>query len=110
MGNQLQLGDLLLFGVPLAFSSAVLAALHWYPWNRGTKPLTRRQAYTIGTLVLMGSPISAMLVSLGLEMRHDEVFWIAHLLATMFVCGSTVNFTYWLDGIRAVSLEDSDAE
>jgi hypothetical protein len=99
----------LLFGIPVALSVTSLAALHWYPWNRGTQPLSRLAAYAVGTSVVVGFPVAAMLVAMALHMPQTELFWSSLLIANTAASGATVKLAYWIDGSRAVSLEDTAA-
>jgi protein-S-isoprenylcysteine O-methyltransferase Ste14 len=41
--------DVLLFVLPILFSVVSLAALHWFPWHSGARPLGRVAAYAAGT-------------------------------------------------------------
>lgn len=104
----LELRDILLFGVPIALASASLFALHWYPWNRGVRELERLTAYTIGTSVVVGAPVIAMLTAIALEIEHPLSFWVAHLVVNTTVCGATVKFAYFIDDGLALGLEDDD--
>lgn len=107
MSQTLQLADILLFAAPLAASSVTLAALHWVPWNGGTKPLERTTAYTVGTLVTVGVPATTMIMAALLGLAHGELFWAALLLVNALVSGATVKGCYWLDGTRAISLDEA---
>lgn len=104
--NNIEVSDMILFVAPLVTSSLSLAALHWLPWNRGVRPLTRTTAYTVGTLVTVGVPVMAMLTAALLEIPHGELFWAAVLVANALVSGATVNACYLIDSVRALSLED----
>lgn len=105
--NTIELQDAVLFAVPLAASAVSLTALHFLPWNGGTKPLERTAAYAVGTLVTVGVPASTMIVSALLGLAHGELFWAALLLVNALVSGATVKGCYWLDGTRAISLDEA---
>lgn len=100
----------LLFILPLAASAVSLTALHYFPWNRGARPLKRTTAYALGTLVTVGVPILAMLVAALLGVSRGELFWAAMLALNALVSGATVNACYWIDGSRALTLEDAARE
>lgn len=102
----LQLRDVLLFGVPLVLSSTLLGLLHWFPWNGGSVELTRMQAYTTGTLVVVGVPVAAMLVASAVEMEAGQLFWAALLVANTVVSGATVKVAYWIDSGKAIGQEE----
>ena len=101
--------DLLLFGLPLLFSAVSLFALHWFPWHGGARPLSRTDAYTIGTLIVVGLPVLTMLLGALLGQLRGQVFWAVLLLANMAVSGATVHLAYWIDSRRALTLEDRHA-
>jgi len=103
-----ELQDLLLFSIPVGLSMTTLATMHWYPWNKGTRPLKRVAAYTMGTVVVVGYPVATMFVANALKMSHGEVFWALLLIANVVLSGITVNVAYWIDGNRAVSLEETN--
>lgn len=100
----------LLFVGPLVASATLLAALHWFPWNRGARPLTRIAAYTVGTLVIVGVPVLAMLLAVGLQRPQGELFWVALLVANTGISGLTVKICYYVDAGRALTLEDAAHE
>lgn len=104
--STLQLGDIVLFAAPLAASAISLTALHWLPWNGGTKPLERTTAYALGTLVTVGVPALTMIMTALLGLHYGELFWAALLLVNALVSGATVKSCYWLDGTRAISLDE----
>lgn len=101
--------DVLLFVVPLLISASALAALHWFPWHNGTRPLGRLAAYTVGTSVVVGVPVTTMLVAAGLGEHRLEWFWAALLLANSAVSGATVGIAHWIDARSALTLEDGHA-
>lgn len=102
----LQLQDALLFGVPILLSASTLAWMHFYPWNKGTRPLSRVDAYTMGTAVVVGFPVVAMLIADALQMGKDERFWAVHLIVNAIISGITVKTAYWVDENRPVSTEE----
>lgn len=105
----LQLRDVLLFGVPLALSASSLAAMHWYPWRgEGNLRLTRVEAYSMGTLVVVGLPVAAMGLSIAMQIVVSLWFWMALLVANMLVGGATVSVAYWVDEKRPLGLEGRD--
>lgn len=99
--------SLMLLGIPIAMSTISLAMLHWYPWNKGTRPLPRIRAYTVGTAVVVGFPVAAMLAAVALHAPQGELFWAALLLLNTLASGATVNIAYWIDGNRAISTEEA---
>lgn len=101
--------DALLVGIPLLFSATILAAMHWFPWHSGTRPLGRVAAYTAGTLVVVGVPVLTMLIAALFGLHRTEWFWAAFLIANTLVSGGTVSLAYWIDSRRAVTLEDGHA-
>ena len=101
--------DALLFGLPLLFSSITLAALHWFPWHNGARPLGRVAAYAAGTAVVVGVPVLTMLTAATLGYHRLEWFWAVLLVANTLVSGGTVRLAYWIDSRRAVTLEDGHA-
>ncbi len=105
----LELTSALLFGVPIILSATTLAALHWYPWNRGTEPLNRTTAYALGTAVVVGYPVVSMVVAASLGLPHGELFWAALLIVNALASGATVNTAYWIDGNKAMTLDDAQA-
>jgi hypothetical protein len=106
MSGVLELQDILLFGAPIVGACLLLGVAHWYPWNRGAKPLRRREAYAIGTSVVVGSPISAMLLAQAMAIPKDEWFWIAHLIVNTAACGITVSVAHWIDEGTAIGLRE----
>lgn len=102
----LDVSQVLLLGVPVALSVTTLTALHWYPWNKGTKPLGRVASYTLGTAVVVGYPIAAMIAAIILAMPQGESFWVALLSLNTLASGAAVNIAYWIDGNRAVGIEE----
>jgi hypothetical protein len=104
----MQLRDILLFGVPVTLSVTTLTAMHWYPWHNGTKQLDRITAYTLGTAVVVGFPVVAMLVAAAMHMPQNELFWAALLISNTAASGATVKAAYWVDGNKAVSPEEME--
>lgn len=102
----IEVRDALLFATPLVVSSLALTAMHFFPWNRGVRPLERTTAYALGTLVTVGVPVLAMLAAALLAMPQGELFWAALLIVNALVSGATVNGCYWLDKSRGLTLED----
>ena len=102
--------DVLMFALPLAFSATALAAMHWFPWHSGTRPLGRVAAYTAGATVVVGVPVLTMLLAAVLGIHRLEWFWATLLVANTAVSGVTVNLAYWIDSRRALTLEDDHAE
>ncbi len=108
MSPQLELADLVVFGVPSVMSAITLAALHWFPWHgSGALALKRTDAYAMGTLVVVGVPVAAMLLTASLGIVYGQVFWAAVLMANVLVSGATVHLAYWIDSRRALTLEDA---
>lgn len=105
--STLQLGDIVLFAAPLAASSVTLALMHFLPWNNGAKPLERTTAYALGTAVTVGVPVWTMIVAAALNLPHSELFWAAFLVCNALVSGATVKGCYWIDGTRAISLDEA---
>lgn len=101
--------DVLIFVLPLVFSAITLAAMHWFPWHSGTRPLGRVAAYTAGTTVVVGVPVLTMLLAAVLGIHRLEWFWAALLVANTAVSGGTVSLAYWIDSRRALTLEDDHA-
>jgi hypothetical protein len=104
--SSIDLRDAFLFGVPVALSASTLAWLHFYPWNKGTKPLDRLAAYTVGTAVVVGFPVAAMFAARALHLPQDELFWALLLITNTVASGATVRGAYWVDGQRAVTPEE----
>lgn len=102
----IDLRDALLFVTPLAVSALSLTAMHFFPWHRGAKPLARTTAYALGTLATVGIPALTMLLAAVLSMPQGELFWAALLLCNALVSGGAVNFCYWIDASRAISLDE----
>ena len=105
--SMVALSDILLFGVPVALSMSTLAALHFYPWNKGTRPLKRTTAYTIGTAVVVGLPVAAMFAAMGLDKPQNEAFWALLLIVNTVASGATVHACYWVDDNRAVTPQEA---
>lgn len=103
-----QISDLLVFVTPLLFSSAALAALHWFPWHGGEQELSRLEAYMVGTSVVVGVPVLTMLLVTTLERSYGEPFWASLLLANTAVSGLTVGGAYWYDSKRPIGRKDVD--
>lgn len=103
----IEVADIVLFALPLAASAISLTTLHFLPWNGGTKPLERTTAYAVGTLVTVGVPASTMIMAALLGLHYGELFWAALLVVNALVSGAAVNVCYWLDGTRAISLDEA---
>jgi hypothetical protein len=101
--------DVLLFVLPLLISALSLAAMHWFPWHGGARPLGRIAAYSAGTTVVVGVPVLTMLLAATLGMHRLEWFWATLLVANTAVSGGTVSLAYWIDSRRALTLEDDRA-
>ena len=101
--------DVLLFVLPILFSVVSLAALHWFPWHSGARPLGRVAAYAVGTAVVVGVPVLTMLVVAALGIHRLEWFWATLLVANAAFGGGTVCLAYWIDSRRALTLEDGRA-
>ena len=106
---EMQLHDAVVFAAPLAASAVTLTALHWFPWHGGLAPLRRTTAYVLGTLVTVGIPVATMLLTAALGLVYGQAFWAALLVANTAVSGATVHVAYWIDGHRALTLEDGHA-
>jgi predicted permease len=104
--SPLQPSDILLFVVPIVLAAALLWGMHFYPWNRRAKPLEPISAYTMGTAVVVGMPIAAMLTAVALDMRKDELFWALHLAVSTCTCGITVKVAYLVDDSDPISLDE----
>lgn len=102
----IQLSDALLFLLPPAVSGVLLLALHWFPWHNGVRDLDRMTAYAVGTVVTVGVPVTAMLVAAAQSLVYGPLFWAMLLLVNTAACGLAVSFAYWVDGQRALSLDD----
>lgn len=109
MSPQLELADLVVFCAPLAASAITLSALHWFPWHGGARVLSRTTAYAVGTLVVVGVPVAAMLLTYALGLFYGQLFWATLLAANVLVSGATVHLAYWVDSRRALTLEDAHA-
>jgi hypothetical protein len=103
----LQFQDVLLFGVPITLSASTLFWMHFFPWNKGTRPLGYIARYSMGTTCVVGFPVIAMLVADAMQMPHDERWWASHLIANVAVSGLTVMLAYWIDSNRAVTAEEA---
>lgn len=106
----LHFNDILTFTISPAVSALSLAAAHWFPWHGGARQLRRTTAYAIGTSVVVGVPVLTMIVTWLLGVMYDQLFWAALLVVNAAVSGATVNIAYWIDGRRAVTVEDVYAE
>jgi hypothetical protein len=104
----LKIPDLLVFVTPLFFSSALLAALHWFPWNGGEQQLSRLEAYMVGTSVVVGVPVLTMLLVTTLDRSYPEPFWASLLLANSAVSGVTIGGAYWYDSKRPIEQKNVD--
>lgn len=100
---------MVVFAAPPAASSLALAALHWFPWHGGARPLARVDAYAVGTLVVVGVPVATMLLTAALGIVYGQLFWAALLAANVAVSGATVRLAYWIDSRKALTLEDAHA-
>lgn len=83
--------------------------MHWFPWNGGAQQLTRLEAYTRGTAVIIGVPIVAMLIAYFSGINRNELFWAVLLIINTLVSGMTVSLAYWIDSKRTLTLEDDHA-
>lgn len=102
----LHLGDALLVGLPIILSASTLLWMHWYPWNKGAKPLGYLARYVLGTVCLVGIPIITFLVADALSMQRG-LRWVALFLAlNAVISGIAVRIAYWIDDNRAVTLEE----
>lgn len=110
MSPQVSVADVLVFAAPLGASVVTLAAMHWFPWHNGARPLRRTAAYTAGTLVVVGIPVAAMLLVTALGAAYGQLFWAALLVANAIASGATVHLAYWIDSHRALTLEDTHAD
>lgn len=99
----LENAELVLFVTPIALSCSTLAATHWFPWHNGTQPLQRTTAYAVGTSVVVGFPVLAMLISAAWQLDIGALFWALLLMANVAASGTTVLAAYWIDGRRALS-------
>ena len=90
-------------GCVLAFSVLALGLLHWFPWPTRLK---RVEAYTLGTSVLLGAPVAAMVITHAAGLVYGQLFWAALLVANAAVGGATVLVAYEIDKHRPVNLED----
>ncbi len=106
----LELRSALLFGVSIALSVTTLAAMHWYPWNRGTAPLARTTAYAMGTSIVVGFPVIAILIASALGLQYSQLVWAALLVANTAVSGATVKTAYWIDSAKAITLDEAHPE
>ncbi len=100
------IADLLFFITPPLFSAVALAALHWFPWRNGAADLTRLEAYTAGTLIVVGVPVASMLLAYAMDRTYGELFWALLLIANTVASGVTVQVAYWYDGRRAIDHAD----
>lgn len=101
--------DVLLFVLPILFSVVSLAALHWFPWYSGARPLGRVAAYAAGTAVVVGVPVLTMIVVAALGIHRLEWFWATLLVVNTAFSGGTVSLAHWIDSRRALTLEDGRA-
>lgn len=108
--SQLELADMVVFAAPLGASSLALAAAHWFPWHGRARPLARVDAYAVGTAVVVGVPVAAMLLTAALGRLYGQLFWAALLAANVAVSGAVVHLAYWIDSRNALTLEDAHAD
>jgi hypothetical protein len=104
--SQILLQDAVVFLAPPVASTVTLAALHWFPWHGGIRPLSRVVAYALGTGVTVGVPVITMVLTAALGLAYGSLFWAALLLANAFISGAAVGMAYWIDGHRALTLDD----
>lgn len=107
MSAELQLADIVTFAAPPVVSALSLGLAHWFPWHNGARILDRRTAYAIGTSVVVGVPVTTMLLAAALGLHYDQLWWAALLLVNTAVSGATVNLAYWIDSRRAVTREEA---
>lgn len=103
---EINLTDLLTVALPIGATSTTLAAMHWFPWHGGTRPLARTTAYMMGTAVVVGAPVATMVLTAALGVQYSSLFWAGLLVANTAVAGATVNLAYWIDQRRAISHAD----
>lgn len=100
--------EAVLFATPVALSITTLSAAHWFPWHWGAKPLDRLTAYTVGTSVVVGYPVLAMLLAVATGQHIGTLFWALLLIANTVASGATVQVAYWIDSRKAVGLEGTN--
>lgn len=83
-------------------SATTLAAMHWFPH----RPRGHVARYALGTSVVVGVPVAAMLVTAALGLAYPSLFWAALLVVNTAIGGATVAGAYWLDSRRAVGHEE----
>lgn len=94
---------LLLFIVLLVVSALALMTLHFFPGREG---MDRRVAYTLGTLVTVGGPVVAMLLVWLLGQSRSELFWSGLLVTNTIWSGAVVQFCYWIDSRKPLTLDE----
>lgn len=106
------MNDLLIFGMTGVVSGLALLAAHYFPWNRNRAELERTTAYAIGTSVVVGVPVIAMLLTVLMGDSRGELFWALLLVANTAVCGTTVKLAYWVDEhqVKPISLDEARYE
>ena len=52
-------------------------ALHWFPGAKAQPAIVR---YMLGTLVTVGVPVAALLLTAALGLRYGHLFWSALLM------------------------------
>lgn len=105
--SQPDIATAVVFCAPLTASALALAAAHWFPWHGGARPLSRTSAYAVGTSIIVGAPVAAMLLATAAGLVFAATFWAALLVANVLVGGAVVNLGYWIDAhSRPVTLDD----
>lgn len=99
---EMQLHDAVVFLAPPLASAVTTAALHWFPGAKAQHALLR---YVLGTLVTVGIPVAAMLLTEALGLAYGHLFWAALLVVNAAVAGATVAVAYWIDATLPVSLD-----
>jgi hypothetical protein len=56
--------------------------------------LDRVTAYTLGTAVVVGFPVTAMMAAAAMQIPQHELFWAALLIVNTAASGATVNLAY----------------
>lgn len=103
------LQTILTFTLTITLTILFLLTTHWFPWNRGARPLSRLTAYAIGTLGIVGIPVAAMLLTDGLGIHITTRAWAGLLMLNTLAAGASVHIAYYIDNSRALNLDDHHA-
>lgn len=103
--------QLILYLTAATITALLMFATHWYPWHNGTRRRPDRlTAYTIGAIGLIGIPVLAMAITEALDIHPPVRTWIELLILNTIAAGAATHLAYWIDGRRALTLEDTHAQ